>query len=137
MKRTTMAAPNTPALYNRVRQIPDSHTKLLKVQKGHAPGDQFSAFRMVTGVTNQCWKIALSAERRPIGDATRNQLKVLRTPCEIFDAPGQVSDAVSRKFRSATPGSVLPPIRHAARGKSGYPGYALPGVRWERANHGG
>ena len=136
MRRSTKTAPVGPALCNQIRQISSPHTALLESQKGHALGDQLSATRMATGVTNRCWKIDPYSERRLIGIATRSQLKVLRTPREIFDAPGQISDALCQKSISTGPGSALSAIRHAPRGESWYSYCGLPGARWERESHG-
>ena len=71
------------------------------------------------------------------GHALRDQLTAPQTPPESFDALGQIFDALPRISMSAAPGSVLPRIRHAARGESWYPGYGLPGATRERASHGG
>ena len=137
MKRTTKAAPKAPPLYARIRQILDLYAKLLVVAKGHALRDQFGEARTASGVMNRKSKTTLLMEGEPIGYALRSQLVAPQTPPEILDAPCQISDALPRKSMSAAPGSVLPRIRHAARGESWYPGYGMPGATRERASHGG
>ena len=137
MKRTTMAAPKASPLYAWIRQTLNLYTKLLVVAKGHALRDQFGEARMASGVMNRKSKTTLLMEAQSIGYAARGQLTAPQTPPEIFDALGQIFDALPRISMSAAPGSVLPRIRHATRGESWYPGYGLPGATRERASHGG
>ena len=108
MKRTTKAAPKTPPLYARIRQILDPYTKLLVVVKGHALRDEFSEVRMAADATNRKSKTNLLMEGEPIGYALRSQLAAPQTPPEILYAP---------------------------RGESRQPGYGLPGAIRERAGH--
>jgi len=137
MKRATRTVPKAPPLYARIRQILDLNTKLPVVAKVHALRDEFGEARTAGGVMNRKSKTTLLMEGEPIGYAPRSQLVAPQTPPEILDASGQISDARPRKSMSAAPGSVLPRIRHAARGESWYPGYGMPGATRERASHGG
>ena len=129
MKRSTRMAPKASCLYARVRRILDRNTKLLVVAKGHALRDEFGEAPTTASAMNRNSKTTLLMEG--------GQLAAPQTPPEILDAPGQISDALARKSMSAAPGSVLPRIRHAARGESWYPGYGMPGATRERASHGG
>jgi hypothetical protein len=104
--------------------------------KCHALRDEFSEVRSFTGAMNRHSKIVLSTQRELIGNAMRSQLRVLRTSREILDAPGHISDALSRESMSAASGSGLSPIRHASRGESWYSYCALSDARQERAGHG-
>ncbi len=135
MKRASKTAPKVSPLYARISQILDLYAKLLVVAKGHALRDDFSEARMAVGAMIRKSKTSLSVEGEPIGYTLRSRLAARQTPHKILDAPGQISDALPRKSKSAASGSVLPPIRHASRGKSFYPGYGLPGVTWKRAGH--
>ena len=136
MKRSTTTAPKASPLYARIRQILDLYAKLLVVVKGHALRDDFGEARMAVGAMIRKSKTSLSVEGEPIGYVLRSQMAARQTPSEILDAPGQIFDALPRQSKLAAPGSVLPLIRHASRGKSLYPGYGLPGVTWKRAGHG-
>jgi len=136
MKRTTRAVPKAPPLYARICRIPELYTKLLAVAKGHALRDEFGEARTAADVMNRKLKTTLLMEGELIGYALGSQLVASQDPPEIFDAPGQISDALLRKSRSAAPGSVLPLIRHAMRGESWCLGYGLSGAMRERAGYG-
>ncbi len=136
MKRSTKTAPKAPPLYACIRNAPDLYTRLLVVPKCHALRDKFSEVHMAAGPMNRKSKTSLFMEGQSTGYALRSELIGCRTPPEMLDAPGKISDALPRKSKSVALGSVLLQIRHASRGESWCPGFGLPGAMWERAGYG-